>query len=81
MVSVPQGRTVILLGSGVCPVDGEVGSGTRAALLVGRAGACPLGAQLGLGPVVGGPCQGVRLRQLWAQRRPAASEAVILPII
>ena len=34
-----------------------------------------------LGPVVGGPCQGVRLRQLWAQRRPATSGAVLLPII
>jgi len=62
-------------------VEGEVGSGTCAALLVGRAGACPLGAQLGLGPVVGGPCQGVRLRQLWAQHQPAAGGAVLLPII
>lgn len=44
---------MILLGSGVCPVEGEVGSGTCAALLVGRAGARPLGAAAGSWPCAG----------------------------
>ena len=40
VVTISQGRTGIL-GSGVCPVVEEVGSGISAAFLVGGAGGCP----------------------------------------